>query len=321
MNLTRRTFVASTALAAAFGLNSRLIIDAATAAQVTPDLALPFTRYKVGDAEVTAIYDGVWERPYKPNLMANASVDDVKAALTKAGLTDAFLTLPFTVSVIKQGDQVILCDAGTGGQVVPTAGKFMDSFKAAGFDPAKVSKVLISHCHPDHIFGLMEKDTNAPVFPNAEILISDVEYKWWNDPAVFDKLPDDRKPLAKRIQSVFPNWKNITQISGEKEVAKGMSFVEAPGHTPGHRGFLLASGNAQHMFSNDTMYMPALNVAHPDWMGAYDQDGPTAVTSRLKMMARLVADKLGLSGYHFPFPGYGTITKDGADYVLTIDKA
>ena len=75
------------------------------------------------------------------------------------------------------------------------------------------------------------------------------------------------------------------------------------------------------MFSNDTMYMPALNVAHPDWMGAYDQDGPTAVASRQKMMDRLVADKLGLSGYHFPFPGYGTITKDGADYVLTIDKA
>ena len=321
MNLSRRSFVASAGLAATFGLNSRLIVDLAAAAQVTPDPAQPFTRYKVGDAEVTAIYDGVWERPYKPNLVANASVEDVKAALIKAGLTDAFLTLPFTVSVIKQGDEVILCDAGTGGQVVPTAGKFLDSFKAAGFDPAKVSKILISHCHPDHIFGLMEKDTNAPVYPNAEILISDVEYKWWTDPALIDKVPDDRKPLVKRIQATFPNWKNITQVSGEKEVAKGLSFIEMPGHTPGHRAFHLASGNAQHMFSNDTMYMPALNVAHPDWMGAYDQDGPTAVSSRQKLMGRLVTEKLALSGYHFPFPGYGSLAKDGADYVLTIDKA
>jgi len=321
MNLNRRTFVASTALAAVFGLNSRLIINVAAAAQVTADPAKPFTRYKIGDAEVTAIYDGVWERPYKPNLVANASVDDVKAALTRAGLTDAFLTLPFTVSVIKQGDEVILCDAGTGGQVVPTAGKFLDSFKAAGFDPAKVGKILISHCHPDHIFGLMEKDTNAPVYANAEILISDVEYKWWTDPSLIDKVPDDRKPLVKCIQATFPTWKNITQVSGEKEVAKGLRFVETPGHTPGHRAFHLASGNAQHMFSNDTMYMPALNVAHPDWMGAYDQDGPTAVNSRQKLMDRLVAEKLGLSGYHFPFPGYGSLAKDGADYVLTIDKA
>ena len=320
MKLSRRTFVASAAMTAAFGLNARLIIDAAQATQITPEPAQPFTRYKVGDAEVTAIYDGVWERPYKPNLVANASVDDVKAALAKANLPDAFLTLPFTVSVIKQGDEVILCDAGTGGQVVPTAGKFMDSFKAAGFDPAKVSKILISHCHPDHIFGLMAKDTNAPIFPNAEILISDVEYKWWTDPATLDKVPDDRKPLVKRIQAVFPTWKNITQVAGEKEVAKGVSFVEAPGHTAGHRAFLLASGKEQHMFTNDTMYMPALNVAHPDWMGSYDQDGPTAVASRQKMMDRLVADKLALSGYHFPFPGHGALSKAGADYILIIDN-
>ena len=321
MTLTRRDFAAGTALAAAFGLNARLILVPAEAAQVTADPTQPFTRYKVGDAEVTAIYDGVWERPYKPNLVANASVDDVKNALTTAGLPDAFLTLPFTVSVVKIGAETILIDAGTGGQVVPTAGKFMDSFKAAGFDPATVTKILISHCHPDHIFGLMAKDTNAPVFPNAEILISDVEYKWWTDPAVTDKLPEDRKPLAKRIQAVFPAWKNITQVTGEKEVAKGLSFVEAPGHTPGHRAFLLASGADQHMFSNDTLYMPALNVAHPDWMGSFDQDGPTAVLSRQKMLDRLVADKLSLSGYHFPFPGYGQMTKDGATYVLTITKA
>ncbi len=321
MTLSRRHFIQSAAMASALGLTSRLFVDTALADQVTKDPDVGFKKFKVSDAEVTAIYDGVWERPYKPNLVANASVDDVKAALIKANLPDAFLTLPFTVSVIKQGNDVILCDAGTGGQVVPTAGKFMDSFKAAGFDPTKVSKILISHCHPDHIFGLMAKDTNAPVFPNAEILISDVEYKWWNDPATLDKVPDDRKPLVKRIQTVFPTWKNITQISGEKEVAKGLSFVEAPGHTPGHRAFLLASGKDQHMFSNDTMYMPALNVSHPDWMGSYDQDGPTAVASRQKMMDRLVADKLALSGYHFPFPGHGVLSKDGPDYVLTIEKA
>ncbi len=320
MTLSRRTFVATSAMATMFGLSARLVVSVAEAAQVTADPAAAFVRYKVGDAEVTAIYDGVWERPYKANLVANASVDDVQAALTKANLPDTFLTLPFTVSVIKQGDDVILCDAGTGGQVVPTAGKFMDGFKAAGFDPAKVSKILISHCHPDHIFGLMAKDTNAPVFANAEIMISDVEYKWWTDPTTLDKVPDDRKPLVKRIQAVFPTWKNITQVAGEKEVANGLSFVAAPGHTPGHRAFLLASGKDQHMFSNDTMYMPALNVAHPDWMGSYDQDAPTAVASRQKMMARLVADRIALSGYHFPFPGHGALAKEGPDYVLTIAK-
>ena len=94
----------------------------------------------------------------------------------------------------------------------PTAGKFMANMKAAGIDPAKIDTILISHCHPDHIFGLMEKGTNKPVFPNAEIVISDVEYKFWTDPAVIDQLPEARKGLARRIQATFPTWKNIRQV-------------------------------------------------------------------------------------------------------------
>src|SRR5262249_49807762 len=82
--------------------------------------------------------------------------------------------------------------------------------------------------HPDHIFGLMEKDTNKPVYPNAELIISDVEYKFWTDPAVIDRLPEARKGLARRIQAVFPTWKNIRQVEGEPEVAPGIRFVSSP---------------------------------------------------------------------------------------------
>ena len=109
----------------------------------------------------------------------------------------------------------------------------------------------------------MEKGANKPVFPNAEIVVSDVEYKFWTDPAVIDRLPEARKGLARRIQAVFPNWKNIRQVSGEPEVAPGIRFVSAPGHTPGHRAFHLASGAGQLMISNDTAYVPALVVANP----------------------------------------------------------
>ena len=231
--------------------------------------------YKVGAAEVTALYDGIWEKPHDPAFIANASVDDVKAAMVKAGLPADFVSIPFTVVVVKNGGKTILCDSGTGGQVQPTAGKLMANMKAAGIDPAKIDTILISHFHPDHIFGLMEKDTNKPVFPNAEIIVSDVEYKFWTDPAVIDRLPEARKGLARRIQAVFPTWKNIRQVEGEPEVAPGIRFVSAPGHTPGHRAFHLSSGSSQLMISNDTAYVPALVVANPGWHGQYDQDGAT----------------------------------------------
>lgn len=320
LEVSRRDVVIGAAGAAAFGLSSRLAIDPAFA-QTTPDPAKPFVTYKVGSAEVTAVWDGIWEKKHDPAFISNASVDEVKAAMVKAGLPADFVSIPFTVSVIKNGGKVILCDSSTGGQVQPTAGKFMANFKAAGFDPAKVDTILISHMHPDHIFGLMEKDTNKPVFPNAEIIVADVEYKFWTDPAVIEKLPEGRRPLAKRIQATFPTWTNVKQVTGEAEVAPGIRFVMAPGHTPGHRAFHLSSGKDQLMLSNDTCYVPALVVANPGWRGAYDQDGALAEDSRRKLMDRVIADKVMVAGYHFPFPGVGTIAKDGSGYALTVNKA
>lgn len=319
-SISRRDFVVSTALATAFGLGGRLSIVPALA-QVTPDPKKPSVTYKIGLAEITAIYDGIWEKPHDPAFIANASVDDVKAAMVKAGLPAEFVSIPFTVVVVKNGGKTILCDSGTGGQVSPTAGKMMTNMKAAGIDPAKIDTILISHMHPDHIFGLMEKGTNNQVFPNAEILVSDVEYKFWTDPAVIDRLPEARKGLARRIQATFPNWKNVRQVSGEPEVAPGIRFVNAPGHTPGHRAFHLSSGNSQLMISNDTAYVPALVAANPGWHGAYDQDAPLAETSRRKLMDRVVADNIMICGYHFPFPGAAMLRKDGDGYALDVMKA
>jgi len=320
LNLSRRDFVVSTGLAVALGLDARLVVSPAFA-QKTADPASGFVTYKVGAAQVTALYDGIWEKPHDPAFIANASVDDVKGAMVKAGLPADFVSIPFIVVVVRNGGKTILCDSGTGGQVQPTAGKMMANMKAAGIDPAAIDTILISHCHPDHIFGLMEKDTNKPVFPNAEIVISDAEYKFWTDPAVIDRLPEARKGLARRIQAVFPTWKNIRQVSGEPEVAPGIRFVNAPGHTPGHRAFHLASGASELMISNDTAYVPALVVANPGWHGQYDQDPTTAEASRRKLLDRVVADKIMICGYHFPFPGAGTIAKDGTGYALTIVKA
>jgi glyoxylase-like metal-dependent hydrolase (beta-lactamase superfamily II) len=319
-DMSRRDFVVSTGLAAALGLSGRLAVSPAFA-QKTADPAKPFVTYKIGSAEVTAIYDGIWEKAHDPAFISNASVDDVKAAMVKAGLPPDFVSIPFTVCVVKTGGKTILCDSGTGGQVQPTAGKLAANMKAAGIDATKIDTILISHFHPDHIFGLMEKDTNKAVYPNAEIIVSDVEYKFWTDPAVIDRLPEARKGLARRIQAVFPTWKNIKQVTGEPEVATGIRFVEAPGHTPGHRAFHLSSGGSQLMISNDTAYVPALVVANPGWRGAYDQDGATAEASRRKLLDRVIADKIQICGYHFPFPGAGTIQKDGDGYALTVNKA
>ena len=76
----------------------------------------------------------------------------------------------------------------------------------------------------------MAKDTNAPIFPNAEILVPAAEYKYWTDTAT-------TPGAAKRIQAVFPGWKNIKQFEGDKEVVPGVRAIATPGHTPGHTSY------------------------------------------------------------------------------------
>jgi glyoxylase-like metal-dependent hydrolase (beta-lactamase superfamily II) len=320
-NISRRDVVASAALAAALGLGSHVTLVAPAHAQKTPAPAKPFHKYQVGSFECTAIYDGIWEKPHDPAFIKNASLDEVKSAMRAAKLTDEFVSIPFTPLVVNTGRDLVLFDAGTGGQVQPTAGQLFDNMKEAGIDRARITKVMISHFHPDHIFGLMEKATNAQLFPNAEIVVSAAEYAFWTDPAVIEKLPAGRQPLAKRIQATFPKWNNVRQVAGETEVAPGIRSVATPGHTPGHVAFHIASGSRQLIYSGDTFYQPALSLATPHWHGVFDQDGPLAEKSRRALADRIVADSILVSGYHFPWPGAGTLARDGSGYRLAAANA
>ena len=317
-DFSRRTLLGSAAAAVIFGLDRQVAFVGPAQAQTPLEPVTGFYKYKVGSVEVTAIYDGIWKKPHDPAFIKNASVEETKAALAKAGLTTEFMPIPLTVSVLKIGDKYIMVDSGSGvGQWQANATNLPANMQAAGIDRNQISTILISHFHPDHVWGLMEKGTNAPVFPNAELIVSGTEYKWWTEAGRVEKLPEGRKAAGKRISDVFPGWKNWKQVEDNAEVAPGVRLIAAPGHTPGHSAFLVTSGTQQLMVSNDTMYVPALLAPHPDWQGAYDQDGDTAVATRRKLVDRVIADKMMISGAHFPFPGSGQFVKDGAGYIFT----
>ena len=316
--ITRRDLIISSAAAAAvLGLNGRVAFLGTAHAQKAMEQG--FHRYKVGDIEITALYDGVWEKGHDPGFIKDVTVDQTKAALAAAGLPTEVVPIPFTPSAVKTGGKIVLIDTGTGsGQTGgPKAGTMMKHLAAAGIAAGAVNVIIISHFHADHIFGLMTKaPENKPVFPNAEIYVPAVEYKFWMDPAI-ERLPEGRRPLARRVQEIFPLLKaKVHQFEGDKELVPGVRPIFAPGHTPGHTAFHVSSGKDQLIMLVDTTNIPALFVRNPGWHAVFDQDAATAEATRRKLLDRVVADKVTITGYHFPFPAVGTIARDGSGYAF-----
>jgi glyoxylase-like metal-dependent hydrolase (beta-lactamase superfamily II) len=313
--ISRRDLVLGAAGAyAAFGLGKPITFIGAAAAQ-TP--AESFRKYKVGDIEVVSLYDGVWEKPHDENFIKGANVEETRAALKSAGLTEAHVPIPFTVIAVNTSGRWVLIDSGTGGGQAggPKAGVLAQSMAAAGIDPKAVKTVVISHFHGDHISGLMAKDTNAQTFPDAEIVVPAAELKWWTQP--IDSIPQPRRALAQRIQATLPTWKNVKTVDGEADVAPGVRAIPAPGHTQGHTAHLVSSGANQLLVTADATNIAALFVKHPEWQGAFDHVPDQAVETRKKLFDRAIADKAMVAGYHWGLPNVGTLAKDGKGYAFT----
>ncbi len=312
MTLSRRTAIGS-ALVAAF---APYVTRSADAAQPPAGQQAPaFYRFKVGSLEVTAINDGVAYRPLD-GFIKNAPDQDVKNALAAAFLPTDKMTIPFTTLVVNTGAKLVLLDTGNGNSGAPTSGTWMTNFKAAGFDPANVDAIMISHFHGDHINGLRLKD-GTEVFPKAELMVPSVEWAYWMSDEKMAAAPEGLKPNFANVRRVFgPRAEDVTMFEWDKEPVTGITTISAPGHTPGHTAFALASGNAKAIAMSDTTNNPALFVRNPEWSAVFDMDAAQAVTTRKRLLDMAAADKLQVSFYHAAFPATGFIAKDGAGFQM-----
>ena len=80
--------------------------------------------------------------------------------------------------------------------------------------------------------------------------------------------------------------------------------------------FVIASGASQLFFQGDVTNVPDLFLRNPDWQVMFDHEPEKTVATRRRVYDMASADKLLVSGYHFPFPGLGYIEKAGSGYRL-----
>ena len=307
-DFTRRGLIAGASVAAASAL------PAEAAAPPKGKQAPSVYRYKIGSFEVTALYDGVWYRPIDDKFVRHADYADVRREMSNAFMPEEKLATPFTTVLVNTGKKLILLDTGTGGQIASTAGSFSDNLKAAGIDPKTIDQIVISHFHPDHINGIKTKD-NALIFPNAEIMVPEAEWKYWMDDANLNAAPADLKLTFRNQRRIFSDIApHVGRFEPGTEVASGITTLAAPGHTPGHTVFAIHSGDQSLLVLGDTAQHPAVFARHPDWQAAFDIDGEAAVATRKKLFDRAAADRMLITGYHFPFPACGHLIKTAQGY-------
>lgn len=321
LETSRRDFVLGAAGAyAAFGFDRPVTFVGAANAQQS--VTQPFLKYQVGDVEIFSLVDGTPNFPLRDGMVRNVATDAIKSALRAAQLPDDRSPLLFNVMAVKLRDQLVLVDSGTGGHPIygQGNGRLLQSMTAASLDPKAVKTILISHLHGDHIYGLMNNETNAQIFPDAEILVPAAELTWWTRPeAVTIDLGPTRKGLAERIQATMVTWKNVRPFEGESELVPGIHAVKAAGHSPGQVAHLVSSGGKQFLITADVSVLSPRFATNPEWQVALDQDAVMAVDTRKKIFDRAVSDKLTIAGTHWPIPNVGTLAKDGNGYVFTAE--
>jgi len=281
--------------------------------------AAGFYRYKVGDYEITAVTDGATTSPLAENFVINQKKDDVNAALAVAFLEKDKVTIPYTPIVVNTGTKLIVMDTGTAEanfeRTKGAAGQFQTNLKAAGFDRDAVDMVVISHFHRDHFDGLLSAD-DKPAFPNAEILVPAVEWKYWMDDGEMSRAPAGRiADQFKNARRVFDALgRKVTQYEAGKDVAPGITAVATYGHSPGHTSYVISSGAGKVFVQVDVTNLPQLFARNPGWHAFFDHDPKMAEETRRKVYDMLAAEKMMVQGFHYPFPAVAYVEKTPTGY-------
>jgi glyoxylase-like metal-dependent hydrolase (beta-lactamase superfamily II) len=314
--LSRRGLLAGTAAVTAATAIGPLAAPtpARAAAPLAGKQAPGFYRYKLGDFEITALYDGEWLRDLNEQYVPGVPIAEMQKALADDFVPVGKTRTPITTLVVNTGSKLVLIDTGTGGRLGGATGSWSDNFAAAGFNPAQVDTIVISHFHPDHIGGIRTKDEQL-AFPSAEIMVPAPEWAWWMDDARMNAAPEAARGMFTNSRRVFGSIaNNVTRFDPGKEVSPGIVTVAAPGHTPGHTAFIVTSGSASLLTVVDSVSYPAVWARNPDWQFFFDTDRAMGVETRKRLLDRATADKLPVTAYHWPFPALGRITKEGNGY-------
>jgi len=266
-------------------------------------------KLQIGDIEITALNDG----PLPATLESFIEFPREEAERLSGAKAGDPLFLPVNAYLLRRGDKRMLIDTGCGPSMGPELGQLPNTLRALGIAPETIDTVLLTHIHPDHALGLVDASGRA-VFPNAELIVHDDEAAFWlNRDAPAGASERIVRNIAKGRAACAPYRARLRTVR-DGDALPGVSAISLPGHTPGHTGWLVHSGDDAVLIWGDIVHLPAVQVPRPDAAMVFDVDPALARATRQRTFDRVAADHLRVAGAHLDFPGFGHITRHGTSY-------
>ena len=229
-----------------------------------------------------------------------------------SGLVESKTNIP----VIRHGEDLIIVDIGSGDKYQPSDGRLFGNLAAAGIDARAITKVVLTHAHPDHIWGALAADGSLR-FPNATYYISSSEWKFWMDPDYLTSMPAQLHEFARGARRDLTAMSNrIVSLKPGDDIVTGLRVLDTAGHTPGHISLEMAGGDGL-LITADAATNEIASFRHPEAKFGYDTIPELAISHRIRLMDRAACDRIKLLGYHWTYPGVGFAERTGTSYRYT----
>ena len=264
-------------------------------------------RFSLGEAEVTTIQDGAHIRePINPPFSMEKSEADIKKIADANNLPSSGFENSYTPTVIQISKQTVLFDTGFGEMGRANhSGNLRRRLGQAGYAPEDIDVVAFTHCHPDHIAGIME--SGALAYPNARYVIGRREYDTWKDGS---EIPPQRAQNREMFLNLLPPLADqMTFVEDGDYVVPGITAEAAFGHSLGHMMYRVESARKSLLIWGDVTNHYVFSLQYPESTVGFDDDKEMAVISRKRVLDMAATDSLLVSGHHMPFPSVGYVER------------
>ena len=275
---------------------------------------IPFPSQQIGEFSITAISDGYLSASL--DLLSSIGSMDASKLQQDAGVSDPS-SIHINCYLVRGRGRTILIDAGAGG-FKQWGGKLKVNLALAGVQASDIDTILLTHAHPDHVGGLLDASGEA-AFPDAQLVVHQHEVAFWEDDGNLSRASERARGNFLFARKVFDKYREKMRLFTGNEVLPGISAMPLPGHTAGHSGYRIESGDRSLLIWGDIVHFPQIQIARPDVSIAFDQDPLLSAATRSTLLDVVSADNILVAGMHLGELGFARIRRKGALYRIVYE--